>query len=248
MSPRSAPFLSLVAPTFNESVNIAAFLSRVCAILDARLPGHYEVIVVDDDSPDRTWDIATQAARSLPAVKVIRRQNERGLATAVVAGWKTAQGNLLGAIDADLQHPPEVLSKLIDAIGAGADLAVGSRHVAGGGVSTWSFWRRMISRGAQAIGLLFLPAVRKIADPMSGLFIVRRDVLDLTALRPVGYKILLEVLVRSRAQRLAEVGYVFEERSRGSSKVTLKVYWEYLVHLWILRRPPKRQSQPPPRP
>ncbi len=246
MSPRPAPLFSLVAPTFNESVNIAAFLTRVCGVLDVRLPGNYEVIVVDDDSPDRTWDVAAQAARSLPAVKVIRRQNERGLATAVVAGWKEAQGRLLGVIDADLQHPPEVLARLIDAMGAGADLAVGSRHVTGGGVSSWSFWRRMISRGAQAIGLLFLPAARRIADPMSGLFIVRREVLDLTALRPVGYKILLEVLVRSRAQRLAEIGYVFEERSQGRSKATLKVYGEYLVQIWTLRKVRVPSSPPPP--
>ncbi|MSU65766.1 MAG: polyprenol monophosphomannose synthase [Opitutus sp.] len=246
MSPRPTPIFSLVVPTYNESANIAAFLARISAVLDARLPGNYEIIVVDDDSPDLTWDLAAAAARALPSVRIIRRQNEKGLATAVVAGWQTARGAWLGVIDADLQHPPEVVAKLIDAIEAGADLAVGSRHVAGGGVSSWSFLRRIISRGAQAIGLLLLPAARRIADPMSGLFVVRRDRLDLSTLRPVGYKILLEVLVRGHVPRIAEIGYVFEERSLGSSKATLKVYWEYLVQVWTLRKARTPASRLPP--
>src|SRR5262245_24879454 len=140
MNPTSAPILSLVAPTYNERANIAPFLTRVTAVLESRLPGRYEIIVVDDDSPDLTWQAATDAAKTLPAVKVIRRQNARGLATAVVVGWREARGNWLGVIDADLQHPPEILIKLIDAMDHGADLAVGSRNAAGGGVSTWSIW------------------------------------------------------------------------------------------------------------
>jgi dolichol-phosphate mannosyltransferase len=231
----AAPLLSLVAPTFNEGANIAAFIQHLTTVLDGRMQGNYEIIIVDDDSPDLTWKIATRAAQALPQVRVIRRQKDRGLATAVVAGWRAARGDWLGVMDADLQHPPEALPRLLDAMSAGADLAIGSRHVAGGGVSTWSMWRRLISRSAQWIGSVILPAARTTSDPMSGLFIVRRDVAELPALQPVGYKILLEVLVRSRAKRITDVAYVFEERRRGGSKATIGTYGQYLVHLWKLR-------------
>jgi dolichol-phosphate mannosyltransferase len=236
MKPTSGSFFSLVAPTYNEAANIAPFLARASAVLEARLPGRYEIIVVDDDSPDLTWQAATAAAKALPAVHVIRRQNERGLATAVVAGWKKARGDWLGVIDADLQHPPEILVQLLDAMNNGADLAVGSRNAAGGGVSTWSVWRRLISRSAQAVGRIALPAARRVSDPMSGLFVVRRAAVDVAALAPRGYKILLEVLVRGRATTIIEVPYVFEERTRGGSKATAAIYVEYLAHVWALRK------------
>lgn len=235
MSPRSAPFFSLVAPTFNEHVNIRAFLERTTAVLETQVPGHYEIIVVDDDSPDRTWEHAEAVAANLPAVRVIRRQEQRGLATAVMAGWRAARGDWLGVIDADLQHPPEVLVDLLKAMREGAELAIGSRHVRGGGVSRWNLGRRLISRSAQVLGALLLPAARRVSDPMSGLFIVRRDAIDFEALSPVGYKILLEVLVRGPVGRIAEVGYVFDERRRGQSKVTAQIYWQYLRHLARLR-------------
>lgn len=236
MSTAGAPFFSLVAPTYNERANIAPFLTQVTAVLESRVPGRYEIIVVDDDSPDLTWQLATDTAKTLPAIRVIRRQNERGLATAVVAGWQAARGDWLGVIDADLQHPPEIISRLIDAMENGADLAVGTRNAAGGGVSTWSISRRLISRSAQAIGRMALPAARRVTDPMSGLFIVRGRVVDVTALDPRGYKILLEVLVRGRVRTIVEVPYVFAERKRGGSKATLGIYFEYLAHIRALRR------------
>jgi dolichol-phosphate mannosyltransferase len=235
MAAPSPPFFSLVAPTFNEHSSIATFLERAAEVLEARRPGRYEIIVVDDDSPDRTWEQAEAAAKLLPAVRVIRRRGERGLATAVVAGWQVARGDWLGVIDADLQHPPEILGPMLGAMEAGADLVVGSRHMAGGGVSDWSPGRRMISRTAQGLGLLLLPAARRVSDPMSGLCLVRRDALDLGKLQPLGYKILLEILVRGNLKRIVEVPYVFDERRRGRSKVTLRIYGEYLRHLLRLR-------------
>jgi len=236
MSAPPGPLFSLVAPTYNESANIGPFIERACTVLDAWRPGDYELIVVDDDSPDRTWQLATAAAASRPQVRVVRRTDARGLATAVVAGWQVAQGRWLGVIDADLQHPPEVLVRLLAAMAAGADLVVGSRNVANGGVSTWSLWRRLVSRTAGAIAFQILPVVRRVRDPMSGLFIVRRDRVDLASLQPVGYKILLEVLIRSRVEAITEVGYVFEERRQGGSKATAAIYCQYLAHLFRLRR------------
>ncbi|MDD5351054.1 MAG: polyprenol monophosphomannose synthase [Chthoniobacteraceae bacterium] len=238
----STPTFSLVIPTYKERVNIAPLLRQLSTLLDGALPGRYELIVVDDDSPDRTWEAAEEIAAQMPQVRVIRRIGERGLATAVVAGWKAAQGVWLGVIDADLQHPPEVVLALLAAMERGADLAVASRHVAGGGVSDWSLFRRMLSRGAQALGILLLPsAARAVSDPMSGYFVLRRGAVDLSELHPLGYKILLEVLALGDFPKIEEAGYVFQERREGSSKVTWRLYGEYLLQIWRLRAASRRK-------
>lgn len=238
------PKFSLVIPTYNERENITALLEQLERLLQGILPDAYELLVVDDDSPDGTWELAEEIARRMPSLRVIRRTDERGLATAVVAGWKAAQGEWLGVIDADLQHPPEVLPQLLLALSNGADLAVASRHVEGGGVSDWSLFRQMLSRGAQCLGLLLLPsATRAVSDPMSGYFVVRRAAANLPELRPLGYKILLETLAKGDFHQIAEVGYVFQERKKGGSKVTWRQYVEYLVQVWRLRTAARRKGR-----
>ncbi|HVU03815.1 MAG TPA: glycosyltransferase [Polyangiaceae bacterium] len=232
----TAPLLSLVVPTFNESKNVAELLRVLCGLLDARLPGRYEIVVVDDDSPDGTWRLAAEIGESNPAVRVVRRVAERGLSTAVIRGWQAARGEILGVMDADLQHPPEVNLKLLDEIERGADLAAASRHVAGGGVSDWSLLRRVLSRGAQLLGLLVLPGVLgRLSDPMSGYFMVRRSAISGIELDPLGYKILIEVVARGRIRWIGEAGYVFRERTEGESKVSSALYFQYLRHLVRLR-------------
>jgi dolichol-phosphate mannosyltransferase len=196
---------------------------------------------VDDDSPDRTWEVAGNLAAELPGIRVIRRTGASGLATAVTCGWAHARGEILGVIDGDGQHPPAVVADLLDAMADRTDVAVASRHVPGGGVSNWSALRRLLSRGAQALGLLLLPGtVGRVTDPMSGYFLVRRDVIAGTDLDPVGYKILLEVLARGDVRRVAERPYVFLERERGESKVSAGHYVGYLRHLMRLRLHPLR--------
>jgi dolichol-phosphate mannosyltransferase len=166
----------------------------------------------------------------------MRRQEERGLSSAVIRGWQAATGRVLGVIDGDLQHPPEVLTELLQKIEAGADLALASRHVEGGGVSSWSVIRRFLSRGAQVLGLVILPGVLgRVSDPMSGYFMVRRSAIANTILNPIGYKILLEVIGRGQVGKIAEAGYVFRERTEGESKVTWKQYVDYIQHLIRLR-------------
>jgi dolichol-phosphate mannosyltransferase len=166
----------------------------------------------------------------------MRRQDERGLSSAVIRGWQVARGDVLGVIDGDLQHPPHVLLQLLHAIQKGADLVVASRHVEGGGVSSWSFIRRFLSRGAQLLGLIILPNILgRVSDPMSGYFIVRRNCIVNVTLNPVGYKVLLEVIGRGQIKQIAEVGYVFCERKEGESKVTGKQYLDYIHHLLRLR-------------
>jgi len=228
--------LSLVIPTYNESNNIAEIVRLLSQQLDQALPGTYELIVVDDNSPDRTWEIAQALIAEYPQLRVMRRIEERGLSTAVIRGWQVARGEVLGVIDADLQHPPELLLQLWGEIQRGGDMAVASRHVEGGGVSDWSVIRRFLSRGAQMLGLILLPGVvGRVSDPMSGYFLVRRHCLVGRTLSPLGYKILIEVLARGRVPWIGEVGYVFQERQAGESKVTSKQYVDYLRHLLRLR-------------
>ena len=229
--------LSLVIPTYNEAHNIQELVDALRLVLTAKVGNAFELIVVDDDSPDGTWQTAGKIACTDPRVIVLRRTGERGLATAVVRGWQVAQGEVLGVIDGDLQHPPAVAGELWLEMERGADLAVASRRVEGGGVDErWKIWRRIASRGAQLIGIALLPgATRKVSDPMSGFFLVHRSVVECITLSPRGFKILLEVLGRTRPRQVAEVGYVFGPRQTGASKATARVFWDYLLHLLRLR-------------
>ena len=228
--------LSLVLPTYNESGNITDIIQVLTQLLEPVLKNQYELIVVDDNSPDYTWKMAADLMADYPQLQVMRRVEEKGLSTAVVRGWQAARGEILGVIDADLQHPPEILLQLLAEMQQGADLALASRHVEGGGVSEWSLIRRFLSRGAQMLGLLILPEViSRLSDPMSGYFMVKRKAIAGKTLSPVGYKILVEVAARGNIRWIAEVGYVFRERQTGESKVTWKQYGEYLQHLLRLR-------------
>ena len=229
-------YFSLIIPTYNECKNVKTIVEKLSLLLDGNIPGNYELIVVDDNSPDRTWEVALSLTPEYPQLRVMRREHERGLSTAVIRGWQAARGEVLGVIDADLQHPPETLLQLLAEIKRGADLAAASRHVAEGGVSDWSVVRRFLSRGAQTVGLIILPGVvGRVSDPMSGYFMLRRACIADKTLNPAGYKILIEVLGRGDIRWIGEVGYVFQERQEGESKVTSKQYIEYLRHLVILR-------------
>ncbi len=228
--------LSLVIPTYKEHDNVENIVKILSKLLDEEIPGDYELIIVDDDSPDLTWEVAQSLIPDYPQLRVMRRQDERGLSSAVIRGWQAATGRVLGVIDGDLQHPPEILTQLLQKIEAGADLALASRHVDGGGVSSWSVIRRFLSRGAQVLGLVILPGVLgRVTDPMSGYFMVRRSAIAGATMNPVGYKILLEVIGRGQVGEIAETGYVFRERREGQSKVTWKQYVEYIQHLIRLR-------------
>jgi dolichol-phosphate mannosyltransferase len=225
-------YFSLVIPTYNECKNVKSIVEQLTQLLDGMIPGNYELIVVDDNSPDRTWEVAQSLTAEYPQLRVMRREDERGLSTGVIRGWQASRGEVLGVIDADLQHPPETLLQLLAEIQRGADLAAASRHVAEGGVSDWSVIRRFLSRGAQTLGLVILPGVvGRVSDPMSGYFMVRRSCIADKTMNPVGYKILIEVLGRGNIRWIGEVGYVFQERKEGESKE----YIEYLRHLLILR-------------
>ena len=236
--------LSLIVPTYNERQSIVPLLQRATVALDNGLDD-FEIIVVDDDSPDGTWQAAEEVAKDNPHVRIIKRRNERGLTTAVLAGWKTAKGELLGVIDGDLQHPPEVLPVLLKSFfDSRADIAIASRNVEGGGVSEWRPLRQVIAWVARSVAQLVFPGLlSSVRDPMSGFFILKRAVIDSVVLRPVGYKILLEVLARGKYQTIKEIPYVFEERKMGKSKLGPKECFDFLLHLWRLSREIRRPDR-----
>ena len=228
--------LSLVVPTFNEAGNITALLLELTAILDPVFGSAYEIIVVDDDSPDLTWEVAQALVPRVRQLRVLRRTQVRGLSSAIVHGWQIARGDVLAVIDGDLQHPPQMLLALWERMEQGYDLAIASRHLEGGGVSEWALRRRVLSRGAQILGLVILPGVvGRVSDPMSGYLMIRRDTVQGIAMNPLGYKILVELLARCRPRRVAEIPYVFRERAAGKSKLTPAIYANYLRHLLRLR-------------
>ncbi|MBE0479424.1 MAG: glycosyltransferase [Dehalococcoidia bacterium] len=229
MKPNTDPdlYLSLIVPTYNERDNIEPLLERVHKALSSY---KYELILVDDNSPDGTAQMAESLASKYP-VQVVLRTNERGLASAVVAGFGQAAGRILGVMDADLQHPPEAIPAMLDAMQGGADMVIGSRYVEGGGMEEWDSRRELISRVAKRITGLFLPSVRGIKDPLAGFFFLRREVVDGVKLAPTGYKILLEVLMKGRAAKVVEVPYVFRGRERGKSNLTFKEELNFLRHL-----------------
>jgi dolichol-phosphate mannosyltransferase len=232
---------SLVVPTYNESSNLAELIALLEPAIASVVGDSYEIIVVDDDSPDRTWELAAQMASTDPHLVAVRRTTERGLATAVVRGWQIARGQWLGVIDADLQHPPEVITPLLAAMRGGADLAAASRDVEGGGTSDWSVLRLLISRSSRALGKLLVPgALSQVTDPMTGFFLLDRAAVEGVAMDPTGYKILVELLARARFKKIVEVGYVFRSRQHGESKASIKVFTDYVLHLLRLRAAMRR--------
>ena len=186
----------------------------------------WELIVVDDGSPDGTADLAESYAPAHP-VRVVRRPGKAGLASAVVAGFAQARGDLLVVMDADLSHPPEALPRLVDAIEKGADLAVGSRYVKGGGTEDWPLKRRVVSRAACLMGNVLVP----IRDCTSGFFAIRKSAIDGVKLNPIGFKIGFEVMARGRYKKAVEVPYVFRDRELGKSKFGRREILQYLVQL-----------------
>jgi dolichol-phosphate mannosyltransferase len=222
--------LSLVVPTYNERESLPVLVERVHKCLNSY---SYEIVVVDDNSPDGTAEVAESLSSQYP-LRVICRKTERGLASAVVAGFRQARGEVLGVIDADLQHPPEMIPELLSEIQKGADIAVASRYIPSGGVEGWSMKRKVISQGSAAVARLLLPSARRVKDPLSGFFLLRRRAIEGVELKPIGYKILLEVLVRGKADEVKEVPYVFRERAWGKSKLNVREEVNYLRHLFSL--------------
>jgi len=224
--------ISIIIPTYNERDNIIPLVKRI----DQALSDYdYEIVFVDDNSRDGTAELAIALSSKYP-VKVMVRQNKRGLASAVVDGLKQATGQIVVVMDADLQHPPEVIPDLLQAIKGGADIAIASRYIKRGGCQGWGLTRRIISKGAIVLAHLLLPSTRRVRDPMSGFFMFNQQVVAHADLRPTGFKILLEILMEGEFQNIAEVPYTFSVRSGGESKLNARQQVDYLKHIYSLMK------------
>jgi len=231
------PLISLVIPTFNEAANIAELLARLAAAIPARVPA--EVIFVDDSTDDTPAVIAEAAGFSRLAVSVMHRDvPEGGLGGAVAMGLRAAAGPWIVVMDADLQHPPALVPALVSAgQQAGADLVVATRYAGGGSRDGLDGgFRRFASGGSTFLAKTVFPRrLRGVTDPMSGFFAVRAAALGTTQLRPLGYKILLELIVRCGIRKVTEVPYEFQDRFAGQSKANLGEGLRFLRHLMVLR-------------
>jgi dolichol-phosphate mannosyltransferase len=213
--------ISIIVPTYNEAENIKKLIP---AVNNALAGYEHEMIIVDDSSPDGTAGVAEELAEKYP-VKVLRRENKQGLASAIVYGFEHSNGDILGVIDADLQHPPEYIKEFIKAIEEGNDIAIGSRYVDGGRIEGWSKKRILISKGAI---LLAKPLLKNVKDPISGYFFLRKSVIDGVKFNPTGYKLSLELLVKGNYSRIKEIPYTFRIREKGESKLDSKEIFRYL--------------------
>ena len=246
VSTSNSSAVSIVVPTLREAANLRPLAERVAGAL----AGHgaaWELLFVDDDSRDGGAAVAAGLAERLPVRMVVRRGARPDLSLAVLEGIARSRYDRVVVMDADLSHPPERIPDLLAALGAGCDMAVGSRYVRGASTDgDWGLGRVVNSRAAT---LLAAPLAR-CADPMAGFFAVdRRALPDPATLRPVGFKIGLELMVRGRL-RVREVPIAFADRRRGASKLRWRQQLDYLRHLGrlyahvlarALRRPPPRR-------
>jgi dolichol-phosphate mannosyltransferase len=225
-SPALHPSVSVVVPTYRERENLPGLVERLAALREQeRLD--LELLLMDDDSRDGTEEVVR--GLDLPWVHLVVRRSDRGLSQAVLEGLRRSTRDVLVVMDADLSHPPEKIPELLAALARGADIAVGSRFVAGGSTDDdWGMFRWLNSRVAT---LLALP-LTTLKDPMSGFFALRRETFCRGRdFNPVGYKIGLELLVKCRCALVAEIPIHFSDRRLGESKLSLKEQLKYLKHI-----------------
>ncbi len=227
---RPGPELTIVVPTFNERDNVAVLIGRLASCLENR---SWEVIFVDDDSPDGTADVVREHAALDSRVRCLKRIGRRGLSSACVEGMLMTSAAYIAVIDADLQHDETLLPRMLDALKQeDIDIVVGSRYAPGGGVGDWDERRARMSRFAVRLSRLVVPA--ELTDPMSGFFMMRRAVLDDSGykLSAIGFKILADLFASHRPPlRFSELAYRFKSRHAGESKLDSVTIWDYAMLL-----------------
>ncbi len=239
---------ALVVPTLCEAGNIGRLLDEVRCALDP-LGVLYEIIVVDDDSRDGTGELVKQIAATDPRVRLLVRKGKRGLSGAILYGWQNTEADVLGVMDADLQHPPALLPHLLHAILENKDMAIGSRYTTGGGLGEWNCFRKLASSLAVWTTWPLQCSAIRMKDPLSGFFLIRRSCLNGLVFQQQGFKLLLEILVRGRIGSVQEIPLAFGKRARGDSKANVRVAVDFirlLMRLYVNRflslRPPSRST------
>ena len=226
--------LTILLPTYNEALTIQNMLEAIrINIPDDTI---YEIIIVDDDSPDGTNEIANSYFEKLENIikhNVHVRKNKRGLSSAVIDGMKIACGKYVLVMDSDFSHPPEMIRKMYSKItNDDLDIVIGSRYIKGGKFEGWPFSRRFMSRLANFIPRFVLGI--KVNDSMSGLFLIKRQLVDGISFKAIGYKILLEILVKTKSSKIHEIAYTCKNRKDGISKFNFSIINDYFLLLKIL--------------
>jgi dolichol-phosphate mannosyltransferase len=230
--------VSIIVPTYNESQNILAILKSIEQNLPKNKP--VETIVVDDNSPDGTGSIVEEYINTVKkatgyTIEVIRRKAKEGLSSAILKGIENSKGQTIVVMDSDRSHPPDIIPKMVDTLdNSECDIVVASRYVKGGLVSGWSVKRKLISKIATKIAQHGLGVGQK--DPLSGFFAFRINILDGLKLDVIGYKMLLEILVKTKGARVKEIPYTFTNRMQGESKLGTPVIFDYIRSVWKLYR------------
>jgi dolichol-phosphate mannosyltransferase len=229
-NPRAGAELSIVVPTFNERDNVAELVLRVSRVLGG---GPWEIVFVDDDSPDGTADLIRELAQKNSRIRCLQRIGRRGLSSACIEGMLSSSAPYLAVIDGDLQHDEQLLPRMLEILkNEAVDIVVGSRYAPGGGIGDWDANRARISRIASRLSRVLVPA--DLCDPMSGFFMIRRSVLQSAAhdLSAIGFKILADLFASSKEElRFRELPYRFRNRHAGESKLDSVTAWDYLMLL-----------------
>jgi len=223
--------ITIVLPSYNEAENLPLIIEELGKVMD-KLSFEWEVVVVDDNSPDGTAETARQLSSKYP-VKVIVRPGRMGLNSAISLGMKNAKGDLIIVMDADLQHPPSTIPLLIQK-SSECDLVIASRYVEGGKIIGFPLLRRITSIGAIILTRILLKKARSVKDPVSGFFLVKKNIArKWEPIEPFGYKALTEILAVSGEARVCEVPFEFKVRVKGSSKLSFKII---LAHVKTLAK------------
>lgn len=237
------PKVSVIIPTYNERENIAELVPAISRVLSQSCLWH-EIVVVDDNSPDGTAEVVRELANSYP-VRLVLRPGKLGLGSAIRDGINASTGEYIVVMDADFQHPVELIPRLVEKLSEGYDIAVASRYVSGGGVKGWSFIRRTVSKGAVFLAHTFLPRTREVNDIVSGFFAVKRSVVADCNISARSMKVLVDIVCTGNWERICEVPYTFTNRKRGKSKLGFDDIVDYAKHVFSLTRRCKHYySQP----
>lgn len=231
------PQVSIILPTYNESQNILKMLHSIRESIPRTISA--QTIVVDDNSPDGTGRIVEAYRRGLTqmagyTIDVIHRRAKAGLGSAILQGIGHARGDAIVVMDGDMSHPPHIIPKLLEALRGQHDIAVASRYIRGGRIDGWPTKRKMMSRIGTVIARRVLGITAR--DPMSGFFAFRRNLMEGISLDGLGFKILMEILVKVRGARITEVPYTFRDRQLGGSKLDGRVIYNYCLSVWRLYR------------
>jgi len=224
------PQISIIIPTYNESQNILNVLKSIGDIIPKNI--FAQAIVIDDNSPDGTGKIVEDYLKNVKkiagyTIDIIHRKTKNGLSSAILNGIQYATGDTIVVMDSDLSHPPQIIPKMIDALKQyQCDLVIASRYVSGGKILGWNKKRQLMSKTATIIAKKGLGV--KIKDPMSGFFAFKKNIINGLNFDALGYKILLEILVKTRGIDVKEIPYTFQDRKFGSSKINFRIITDYI--------------------